>query len=419
MDQETTLAAWIGLDWANQCHTVCLHSGESDPPELIRLENNPEEIHCWVRELRVRFGGKPVGIAVEQSRGPLIYALMSYDFLVLYPVNPKALAKYREAFRVSGSKDDPGDAWLLLDLLCKHRDQLTAWKPEDSQTRALRLLVEQRRKLVEDRTRLLNRLRSLLKEYFPQILEWFSDLRHPQVEDFLLRWSSLPKLQKARRHTLLEFFQKYRCRGSRAEKKIESIRRAVPLTEDPAVMQIHSLMAQLTVSQLQMLQAGIDRLEKEIQELFDLHPNAEIFQSFPGAGKTMTPRLLVAFGTDRDRFDASRMQGFSGIAPVTQTSGNARWVHHRFICNKFLKQTFHEYALYSLPHSIWAKAYYQQQREKGSSHHEAARSMAYKWIRILTACWQNSTTYCEQKYIEVLRSNHSPLYQRIQELRAA
>ena len=144
------------------------------------------------------------------------------------------------------------------------------------------------------------------------------------------------------------------------------------------------------------------------------HSDAFIFESLPGAGPVLAPRLLVAYGSDRERFDARLMQCLSGIAPVTEQSGKSRWVHHRFVCCKFLKQTFHEFAKYSLPHSIWANAYYHQQRETGSSEHEAIRSLAYRWIRIITCCWKDRTAYCEQTYLDALRRRGSPLVKRIE-----
>ena len=118
-DQE--LAAYIGLDWGDQRHAVQMQPATGGPVEPLTLEQRPHVLHGWVAQLRERFGGRPVGIAIEQRRGALMHALMQYEFLVLYPVNPKALARYREAFHPSGAKDDPTDAALLLDLLLRPR----------------------------------------------------------------------------------------------------------------------------------------------------------------------------------------------------------------------------------------------------------------------------------------------------------
>ena len=167
MRTDQKLAAYIGLDWGDQRPAVQIQAAAGGPVDQSELEQRPHVLHGWVAQLRERFGGRPVGIAIEQRRGAVIHALMQYEFLVLYPVNPKALARYREAFHPSGAKDDPTDAALLLDLLRKHRDQLRPWHPDTVTARQLQLLCEHRRKLVNLRGGLTNRITSLLKQYFP------------------------------------------------------------------------------------------------------------------------------------------------------------------------------------------------------------------------------------------------------------
>ena len=130
MRTDQALAAYIGLDWGDQRHAVQIQAAAGAPVDQSELEQRPHVLHGWVAQLRDRFGGRPVGIAIEQRRGAVVHALMQYEFLVLYPVNPKALARYRQAFHPSGAKDDPTDAALLLDLLRKHRDQLRPWRPD-------------------------------------------------------------------------------------------------------------------------------------------------------------------------------------------------------------------------------------------------------------------------------------------------
>jgi len=165
------VVAWIGLDWADQRHEIRLAAAGSAGIESFTVEQKPAALHAWVGGLRARFPEGQIAVALEQSRGAVIYALMNYDFLILYPVPPKTLARYREAFATSGAKSDPTDAGLLLELVRTHADRLRAWQPDDALTRQLRLLVEHRRKTVGDRTRLSNRLTALLKTYFPQALE--------------------------------------------------------------------------------------------------------------------------------------------------------------------------------------------------------------------------------------------------------
>jgi Transposase len=164
------VVAYIGLDWGDERHSVHLQTAEG-AIERFELEQKPAVLHEWIAQLQQRFAGGKIAVALEQRNGAVIHALLQYDCFVLYPINPKALARYREAFRTSGAKDDPLDSELLLDLVVRHREKLRAWVPDTSEGRKLQALGEQRRKLVNDRVALTNALTSLLKQYFPQALE--------------------------------------------------------------------------------------------------------------------------------------------------------------------------------------------------------------------------------------------------------
>jgi Transposase IS116/IS110/IS902 family len=142
----------------------------------------------------------------------------------------------------------------------------------------------------------------------------------------------------------------------------------------------------------------------------DEHPDFYLFESLPGAGPVMAPRLLAALGTQRDRYrNAKELQTFSGIAPVMERSGQKKWVHSRRRCPKFLRQSFHEWAGHSIRFSAWARAYYQQQGTRGKGRHAAIRSLAFKWIRILFRCWQDRTVYDENLYMTKLAQRGSSL----------
>ena len=159
--------AFIGLDWADAKHDVCLQAAGSDQREFDCFAHRTEHIEEWAQALHQRFGGR-IAVALELSKGPIVYALQKYDFLVLFPINPSTLAKYRQAFKPSGAKDDPTDAELALDLLVCHPERFKPLKPQSVPMRQLCLLVEQRRRLVGDKTRTVNRLCSALKQNYPQ-----------------------------------------------------------------------------------------------------------------------------------------------------------------------------------------------------------------------------------------------------------
>jgi len=410
-NQNVELAAFVGLDWADQQHAVCVQEAGSSRRDKSTLDQTPEALHAWIQELRNRFGGKPVAVAVEQSRGALIYALMHVEFLHIYPVNPQMLAKLRQAFHPSGAKDDPRDADLLLEVLLAHRHHLRVLVPDDVLTRSIQLLTEGRRKLVDERTALTNQLTAALKSYFPQALDWFGDLHSPRACAFLQRWPSLQRLKGATPSSIRKLYQAQKYRGQdKLEQLLQDILKARPLTEDEAVLLAETMMVQALVKQIPSLTESIEDYDQQIAALFKKHDDSTLFGSFPGAGSTLAPRLLAAFGSDRNRFEfAAQIQELSGIAPVTEKSGKSCWVHWRLACSKFLRQSFHEFAALSIPHSNWARAYYNQQKQRGKSHHAAVRALAYKWIRIIFRCWKTRTPYDEARYCKSLQLRGSSL----------
>lgn len=405
-------AALVGIDWADQKHDVCLLDLATNQQQHLVLPHTPEAIDDWAAELRQRFGGRLVGICLEQSRGALVYALMKYEHLVLFPLNPSRLKSFRSAITNSGAKDDPTDAQFLLEYLVHHRQHLTPWKPDDALTRQIGLLVEQRRQAVELRKRLANRMRSSLKQYFPQALQWTGDELHSRLScDFLIKWSTLAAVQQASKQTLRKFFYSRHYRNEAGLKeRLEQIRTARPLTTDSALQAGHALTVTLLARQLRELNHSLSEFDLQLAHLMTQHPDAAIFTSFPGAGEVMAPRLLAAFGSDRQRLaNSAAMQNLSGIAPVTKRSGRSMVVHRRYACPKFLRQTFHEFASHSLQKSAWAKAYYQLRRAGGQGHHTAVRALAFKWIRILFRCWQERMPYDESRYLDALERRGAPL----------
>jgi transposase len=412
---DVEFTAFIGVDWADAKHDICLQPAGIAEREFDSIPHKVDRIEQWARSLHQRFGG-PIAVALELAKGPLVYALQKYDFFVLFPINPSTLAKYREAFSPSGAKDDPRDAECALDLLVHHRDKLKALKPQSVEMRTLLYLNEQRRGLVGDKTRFTNRLVSTLKQYFPQALDWFEDRGTTLFCDFLARWPTLTQVKRARKASLTAFFHEHHVRDSKLiDERICAIKTATPLTHDAAVITPHQLQAQALAEQLRATLKSIERFDATIAQIAPLHPDYVLFSTLPGAGPALAPRLLTAFGEQRDRYpdDAAELQKYSGIAPVTERSGKSCWVHWRWRCPKFLRQTFVEWAAQTINRSFWAGAYYRQQRNKGCSHHAAVRSLAFKWIRILYRCWQTRTPYDESIYLDALRRRGSPLLKQL------
>lgn len=404
-EPQREFAAFVGIDWADEEHAVCVLDGEQLRREV--LPHQPEAIAAWAAGLAHQFGGRPVAVMLEQSRGALVHALLQYPHLVLYPINPKQAARYREALVHSGKKDDPTDAECLARFVREHHRELRAWQPTDAATRQLAQLVELRRKAVDSRKQTAQQTEARLKQYFPLALDLGdAGLAIAVVE----RWPTHQALARANPATLRTFFARLGRRNQdQVNELIARIRAATPLTTDRAIIEPNALAVKFLVKELRVLEAAVAEFDAAIAQGFSAHPDAELFRSPPGAGAALAPRLLVAFGTDRNRFaTADEVQAYSGIAPITKRSGKSCHVTKRYFCNKFLRQTFHEFADHARKWSAWSKAFYDQLRARGHRHHAAIRSLAFKWIRILFRCWKNRQPYDEARYLQQLRSKGAP-----------
>jgi len=328
---EPEWAALAAIDWADQKNFWRLLPAGSRQSEAGALDNTPEAVEVWAANLQQRFGGRRIAVILEQSRGALVYMLTKYPHLVLFPVHPTTAARYRETFAPSGAKSDPSDTDSLLDLLLRHRERLRPLQPDTAETRLLHFLVEERRQTVDERTRESLRLTDCLKLYFPQVLQWFDDVARPLVGDLLERWPTLEELQRAHPGTLRRCLQEHNCRSQeKNSERIAAMQQAVAATQDQAVREACLLITRSLVAMLATLRAQIAMFDRRIAELVADHPDGALFRSLPGAGGALVPRLIVAFGTQRERYQSAyEMQCYSGIAPVTEASGKSQWVHIR------------------------------------------------------------------------------------------
>lgn len=319
---QSVYTAFIGIDWADTKHDVCVQAANQDAREFSVIPHKVEDIEEWAQSLYFQFGG-PMAVAVELSKGPIVYALQKFDFFVIFPINPLTLAKYREAFSPSRAKDDPTDAELALDILFKHPERFQPLSPQGKEMRALVTLTENRRKLVNEKIRITNRIRYTLKQYYPQVLEWFDHIDTPIFCDFIRRWPTLVQVKQARKSTLIKFFHDHNMRRAHLlEERLTLIKTSRALTEDDGVILPHRLQALTLVDLLHVTLASIRRYDDEIAGIATTHSDYDLFASLPGAGPSLAPRLLVAFGEQRERFNsADELQKYSGVAPVTERSG--------------------------------------------------------------------------------------------------
>lgn len=257
-------AALIGIDWADKKHDVCEIPAGSDKPKFSVIKASAKSITDWALDLKSRYPGETVAVACELKKGPLIYALEHYDHIVLFPVNPSTVANYRKAFTFSGAKDDPSDALVQAELLQTHMQKLKPLFADDPAVRSLGQLTEYRRGLVQTKVDFTNKITSALKNYYPQVLQWFQDKDTVIFCDFLCRWPSLEAAKKARKPTLQKFFNEHNSRYPDVnEKRIIEIRDAVALTTDSGVITPNKMLVELLIEHLRLLISDIEKLDQK------------------------------------------------------------------------------------------------------------------------------------------------------------
>jgi transposase len=411
-DPAPDFAAFIGLDWGDATHALALYDPATGQSESATLAHSAENLHQWLDQLEARFGGRPVALALEGTRGAIFPVLLERPWLHVFAVHPATSARYRAAFTPSGAKDDQPDAQILLELLQRHRDKLTPLSLADAATRELAGLCEARRDLVDRRTQLLNQLLSLLKKYYPQARELVGDnLASPLALDFLSKWPDLIALKSARPATVKSFYYIHNVRRPETvQARLDFIAPARALTTDAALVGVAVRQLRVLVEQLRVVQKHVGQFDAAIATAFAAHPDAALFRDLPGAGAVLAPRVLLAFGTERDRYpDPGSLQKYAGLAPVREKSGGALWTHWRWHAPRFLRQSLVEWAGQTVVYCPWAKAYYEQMKAKDKGHWAILRALAFKWVRILWKCWQERTPYDEARYLKQLIKRRSPL----------
>lgn len=399
----------VGIDWADT-----LHAYEAVDPKGKRqfgtFKQSQAEVAGLIESFTKRFPGTRILVCIEATRGALINSLLEHSCVDIFPVNPAALASYRKSFKHGGGKNDSVDAKLILKYLQNYRAELRPLIRNSPETRELETLTIDRRNLVDERVALSNRLKALLKQYFPTIIELKPTKMYAKFVVALLRkYPSLESVQAAGRTKLRELFI---ATGTKLklEARIELLMTAKPMVSDKVVIETSSRLCQCLAAQIELLNKFIKGYDVEIKTKVIQHADYNIVKDLPGIGDKSCARIIASLGDNRDRYGSvDAFQAVAGIAPVTTQSGNSLKVTARWAATKYIKQTFHEYAGLSISSCQWAKTYYDLQLARGKTKQMAKRALAFKWIRIIYSCWQNHQPYNEAHYLQRLQVTHSPL----------
>ena len=394
---------YCGIDWAEDHHDIALVDRDGKLLARCRISDDAAGL-AELLGLLAEHGDSPadrIPVAIETPRGLLVACLRAAGRPV-YPVNPMAVARYRDRHSVSGKKSDHGDSAVLAHVL---RTDIAMHRPlpADSElAQAIAVLARAQQNAVWDRTTACNKLRSHLREYYPGFLAAFADARggilRPEARAIL---AAAPTPADAATLTLTQLRALLRTAGRTRGIDAEATRlrdafRAPQMRQLPLVETAMGRQALALLGQLNAACAAAEDLEQAAAESFNLHPDAGIITSFPGLGALTGARVLAEIGDDRSRFqDAKGLKAYAGAAPVTRASGKTRSVTHRRIKNNRLNAAGYTWAFSALTASPGARAHYDRRKDAGDRHAAAQRNLFGRLLGCLHHCLTTGQHYDE------------------------
>ncbi len=393
------MRVWCGIDWAERHHDVALVDDEGRKLAARRIGDDAAGFRELL-ELLAEHGDAaevPVPVAIETAKGLVPAALRAAGYQ-LYSINPLAASRYRDRHAVSRAKSDPGDALVLANILRTDPD-VHRPIPDDSElAQAVRVLARAQQDAVWDRQHVQNKLRSLLREYYPAFLATFDDIADRDARAALTLAPTPAAAAKLRRPSLRAALARA-GRKRRLDAEVERIIAGLRGEQLRQPAQVETAMGQQASAYLRALDTAatnITELEAAMVAAFEQHPDAEIITSMPGLGPVLGARVLGEIGDDRSRFqDAKGFKAFAGTAPITRASGKRRSVTRRVVRNKRLGQVGYLWAFSLLTASPGARAHYDRRREHGDAHGAANRNLANRYFGILHHCLQEHELYDE------------------------
>ena len=385
---------FVGLDWAATTHAVCV----IDETGSVRWRGTVSHTAAGLAELGQRLtrlgAPAPLPVALERPSGLVVDTLLEAGFLVV-PIHPNVVKASRPRYSAAGGKSDPGDAYLLADLLRTDGHRFRPLQPLADETRALRALVRGRDDLVAQRVALANQLRALLERFWPGAATIFAEVDSPIALAFLTRYPTPQSAERLGERRLAQFLRRHAYCGRRSALELLTRLREAPLSRTgEAETEISGELVHAVVAVLTPLVAQIQQLAAAITAALIQHADGPLVQSFPRSGAVNAALILAELGDDRARFPtADQLAAEAGVAPVTHTSGKHRGVVFRWACNKRLRQALTTWADNSRHASAWAAGVYAHARARGCDHPHAIRILARAWVRVLWRCWQDRRPY--------------------------
>lgn len=385
---------FAGLDWGGASHAVCVIDDRGRIVIRIEARHDGAGLADLLGQLRRIGPPADLPIAIERPSGLIVDALVGAGHPVI-PVHPNVVKACRPRYRAAGGKSDPGDAFMIADILRTDGHRFRPLMPASDEIRALRALVRGRDDLVTQRVVLANQLRSLLESSWPGAAAIFAAIDSPVALAFVSRYPTPDSASRLGEKRMASFMAQNAYCGRRSAAQLLARLRAAPssLTGEAEADASGELVRALALV-LERLVAEIAKLSSRIEHAVADLPDGQIVMSFPRAGRICAAQILAELGDVRERFPTEdQLAAEAGVCPVTHASGKSRGVVFRWACNKNLRTAVTCFADNSRHASAWAAAIYKKARARGCKHAHAVRILARAWVRVLWRAWQTGKHY--------------------------
>ena len=398
---------YLGVDWADAEHAVWV---EDEAGTKVMSRPVPQtvdglsEFGRWLDERRA--AGREVWAAIEKPEGRIVDFLLDHG-VVVFAINPKAVDRARDRFRMSGAKSDPFDARVLATFLRTDHGHLSPLRPSSEAAQELKGLTRDYTRQVRQQTRLLNQLTATLKAYYPRALEVVDDLKSRWGRAFLRDYPTPAALATLTERRWQQWARAHRLSAERATELWAIVERPqLPVLTH--VVRVQARLVGTLGAQLDVTVGAVEAYREAIADFFAGMPAAAWATSLSGGRSgTTVPRLYAELGDAAGRWQTFRhLQGHAGAVPVTDRSGKQVLVMFRYACNMHLREAIHQFALQSLQQSEWARAYYDRCRRRGHRHHHALRALAAKWLKIIFVLWSRRVAYDETYHLATMARQH-------------
>jgi transposase len=381
-----------GVDWGGSFHQLCLLNGSGTLVMQQRITHDVAGLGLLAA--RVAGLGSPVLLAIERAEGLLVEFLQNLPEVRLYCVSPKISARARERYRLSASKSDIFDAFVLADTL---RHEHARWRPlskPSTVTAELQAMSRDRQRVLHAKVACESRLRAVLETYHPAPLHLFSELDRDISLEFIRAYPTPDQARRVKRARMEAFCARQQYSG-RTDPQV-LVDRLTPhlLSASDGTTAGKAFAATLFAEELRMHTDHLRAFDKRIGRLLEVHPDAPIFLSFTGIGPVVAAALIAEMGDDRTRFPSPEMLlAETGLAPVTKASGRTRQVRFRYAANRRMRHVIDWWMFIAAREDPWSKDLYDAGRARGQGKYRALRGLGARWVRILWRCWTDHTPY--------------------------